>query len=389
MWQPWNASAPRRRTGVLVAGAVAACVPLALGQSVATAATPPVPVTTGATGVAPQAPQPARADGFTAYVPQTSCDPVAKPGVAAFRDLVTRRYPGTADWGITRNCAADGVSEHLDGRAWDWNADVRNPAQYAAATDLLNWLTASGPDGRPAYNARRVGLLYIVYNKRIFGLYRASEGWRKLSSGSPHVDHVHFSFSWEGAYKRTSFWSGKAAAIDYGPCRPYAGQPAPLYSSGARNTSACRTPPPVPTGFAAGPLLWMGSSGAEVGTLQRTLGVLPVSGTFGPITQKAVIAYQKANRLPTTGVFDAATRTAARGGNGAPRPGPVLRVGSRGKEVRAIQRALRVRPVTGKFGRLTKKAVKRLQRRSNLPISGVVDRATRQLLFARNVLRRP
>ena len=54
---------------------------------------------------------------------------------------------------------------------------------------------AKGPDGKSAYWARRLGIMYIGYNKRIWGSYRASEGWRKLSNSNPHTDHVHFSFS--------------------------------------------------------------------------------------------------------------------------------------------------------------------------------------------------
>lgn len=388
-----------RGTGVNVP-VIAACAGLVAGLSFlaspdahaaspdASAASTPVPPVSAPVGLSPPATAPSQPDGFTAYVGQTSCDPVAKPGVAAFRDAVVARYPATEDWGISRSCEGSGTSEHLEGRAWDWHADARNPAQYAAAADLLNWLLATGPDGKPAYNARRVGLEYVMYNRAIYGLYRAGDGWRAITNGDNHIDHVHFSFSWEGAYKRTSFWTGRVAAIDYGPCRIYTGQPAPIYSSRARAAGPCPATAAVPAGMARGALLWIGSAGSEVAALQQRLGVSPATGSFGFSTQQAVISYQQSVGLPVTGVYDAATRTAVQGG-AIVAPGPVLRLGSRGREVKAVQRALRVKPVTGVFGPQTKKAVKRFQRRNHLPASGMVDSATRQLLYSRGVLTRP
>ena len=372
---------------------IAACAGFVAGLSLlaspdARAASTPVPPVSAPVGLSAPAAAPSQPDGFTAYVAQTSCDPVAKPGVAAFRDAVVARYPATEDWGISRSCDGSGISEHLEGRAWDWHADARVPAQYAAATDLLNWLLAAGPDGKPAYNARRVGLEYVMYNRAIYGLYRAGDGWRAITSGDNHIDHVHFSFSWEGAYKRTSFWTGRAVAVDYGPCRPYVGQPAPIYSSRVKTARACPPAAAVPAGMARGALLWIGSTGSEVTALQQRLGVSPATGSFGFATQQAVINYQRSAGLAVTGAYDAATRTALQGG-AVVAPGPVLRLGSRGREVKAVQRALGVRPVNGIFGPRTKKAVKWFQRRNHLPATGMVDRATRQLLYARGVLRRP
>ncbi len=56
----------------------------------------------------------------TSYVPQTTCDPVEKPGITAFKQLVAKMNRPGVDWGSVRNCTDDGISEHLEGRAWDW-----------------------------------------------------------------------------------------------------------------------------------------------------------------------------------------------------------------------------------------------------------------------------
>lgn len=59
--------------------------------------------------------------------------------------------------------------------------------------------------------ARRFGIMYIIYNKRIWRSYGPHRGWKRFEcSGESgcHKNHVHFSFSWEGALKRTSAWDG-------------------------------------------------------------------------------------------------------------------------------------------------------------------------------------
>jgi hypothetical protein len=55
---------------------------------------------------------------------------------------------------------------------------------------------------------RRLGVMYIIYNRRIWASYRAEEGWRPYVGANPHTDHIHFSFSWAGARKQTSYWDG-------------------------------------------------------------------------------------------------------------------------------------------------------------------------------------
>jgi hypothetical protein len=250
-------------------------------------------------------------EDFAAYVPQTSCDPRWRKGIARFRDLVMKTYPDTEDWGSLRNCTDDGISEHLDGRAWDWHVDVNDPEAFAAATDLINWLMATGPDGKQAYWARRLGIMYIGYNHKIWGSYRASEGWRRLSNSNPHTDHVHFSFSWAGAFGKTSFWDGTRAREDYGPCRPYQGEPAALHVRSKPNRKPCSYPPRLTrTSSNPGPLLWQGSRSKDVLAVQQALGVPGANGFFGPATMRAVAAYQQRKGLTTSGAVDTLTRAA-------------------------------------------------------------------------------
>ena len=147
--------------------------------------------------------------------PPTTCDPVAKPGVLAFRAMVMAAYPGTGDDGITRACSLGGTSEHKEGRAWDWMVSVNNPTQVAQVKDLLAWLFATDEYGNQYAMARRLGIMYIIWNKKIWGAYAADEGWRcyyacpgKPSSynNDPHTGHVHVSFDWAGALKHVTYW---------------------------------------------------------------------------------------------------------------------------------------------------------------------------------------
>lgn len=91
---------------------------------------------------------------------------------------------------------------------------VGNPSHRAAARQVFTWLFRADPSGRRFAMARRLGVMYIIHNRRIWGSYRATEGWRPYIGANPHTDHVHFSFSWAGARKRTSWWDG--TPVTYG-----------------------------------------------------------------------------------------------------------------------------------------------------------------------------
>lgn len=157
-------------------------------------------------------------EDFAEYQGQSRCAPKAKRGVRSFRRVVLRVYPGTTSFGISRDCSVGGTSEHKEGRAWDWGVDATDPKQKAQAEDLLEWLLKEDRFGNPGAMARRLGIMYIVWNRELWGSW--SNEWRVYcvqrkkkckspTSGAalhPHTDHVHFSFSWAGARKRTSFW---------------------------------------------------------------------------------------------------------------------------------------------------------------------------------------
>lgn len=151
------------------------------------------------------------------YQGQTKCSPWAKPGVVAFQQMVLAAYPGTGAGSIGRDCSVGGTSEHKEGRAWDWGVNAAVPSEKAAADELLEWLAEEDPYGNEAAMARRTGVMYAIWNKKI---WFPGSGWRVYcverdgacrdpqSDGvrHPHTDHVHLSFTWPGARKQTTFW---------------------------------------------------------------------------------------------------------------------------------------------------------------------------------------
>lgn len=329
---------------------------------------------------APVAP-PATLDPAAAYQPQVSCSPIDLAGPLKLRELVLTTYKIGGKGNIARNCT-EGVSEHSEGRAWDWMVDSRKPSERAAAADFLAWVTAD-----QGANARRLGIMYVIYNKKIWGVYREAEGWR-ASYG--HVDHVHISFGWNGGRANTSFWTGKVQPVDYGPCARFAGRPAVLQNT-PRTVRCYSTVAVVKKN--KNTIQMKGSRAASVKTAQALLGVTE-TGVFDNATWKAVKSYQKSHDLPTTGALDVPTwgslrpadvtsnaakgysaRTAAAYGlkNYA---ATKLTAYSTGKSVLFAQVALGMpaQTLNGYFGPITKAAVRNFQLAQGLKQTGTVTK---------------
>jgi peptidoglycan hydrolase-like protein with peptidoglycan-binding domain len=340
---------------------------------------------------------PSALDVASPYEPQSICDPVAKPGVVDFATLMTTYYKVGNTGGITRNCDS-GLTEHSEGRAWDWMLSVDNPDQKAIADSVTAWLSAPDAQGRPGAMARRFGIMYIIWNHRIWGTYALQRGWAPYTGPVPHTDHIHFSFSWDGAYARTSWWTGKAltTTISLGP--------------------SPTTPPQAPGSVYS--ILVVGSTGSDVALAQKVIGAT-ADGIFGPQTESALRAWQASHGVPVTGQLDTATWAAmerlhlvpTRGAVApapkpapapAPKPAPApapapspapapapkpaanplaayasstLRRGSVGPAVVALQKAVGATP-DGAFGPLTEAAVRVYQARHRLPVTGIAGPST-------------
>jgi peptidoglycan hydrolase-like protein with peptidoglycan-binding domain len=349
------------------------------GSAVAPVAPPP-----------PSTTLPVALDVMTPYEAQVSCDPRTQPGVSAFAALMTARYK-TGVSGTNRTCRAD-TSEHYDGRALDWMLSVSDPQQNAVANSVITWLSAGN-----GVMARRFGISYIIRNKKMWREYAPERGWATYTGADPHTSHIHFSFSWDGAMKRTSWWTGRATTVvDLGPCRVYAGQFAPLYTT-VRTASCPASLPAAPA--SPYPVYVIGQRNPQIGVAQRALGVT-AGGLFDTTTFAALVRWQTRVGVPTTGVLDKATWARLVPATPAPAPSPVitppvpkpppvaapwaatrytpykgvaLQQGSRGAAVVVLQRGLRVTP-DGAFGPVTRAALVAFQTRQAISPSGAATR---------------
>ena len=164
---------------------------------------------------------------FATYQPQSTCDPSAKPGTLALANMLLEYYDAGRNGGISRDCSIGGRSEHKEGRAFDWTLNVNRPEERAVAEQFITWLLDEGPNGDAAYNARRLGVMYVIWNGRIWSADHAARGWLQYRGPNPHTDHIHISLSWSGAMKRTSFWTGVPADVGRGT-EGRASEPAPV-----------------------------------------------------------------------------------------------------------------------------------------------------------------
>lgn len=312
------------KSSLLKPARLAATVLTALTLAVGLGATTPASAATRRPPV--PASLPAAAEALAGYVPASSCDPTAKPGAVALGKLLTTTYPGTR-YGIERTCGADALSttEHYEGRAVDWMTSVRDADQAARAKAVISWLTATDAAGNTYANARRLGVMYIIWDGKIWGAYSADRGWRPYSTCADHPerswdstchrDHVHLSLSWAGAMKRTSYWTGTVAAPDYGPCRakdlnwalPYAKPrttPCPKYPRVVAPAGASATLKAL-TGY-SGMRVRPGARGPVVTTLQKAFGV-SATGYYGSLTKAAVQKFQTSKGLKASGNVNTAT----------------------------------------------------------------------------------
>ena len=358
-----------RRVARTVGAISASVIVLPLVAGTAEAATTPYPK--------PSQPLPSALDVVTPYQKGTRCLTETQPGVLAFAKLLNATY-GKHSYGTLRTCAA----EHGEGRALDWMLDAKDPEQLALGNALTRWLSAEDSAGRPGANARRLGINYIIWNRQQWFAWDPDMSWKPYYGSSPHTDHIHFSFTWDGSYKRTSWWTGRALTS---------------YISGP--LSSTPEAPATPTATSSGyPYLSQGSSGSDVVTLQKVIGAEP-DGRFGPLTAAALGTWQSKNGVKATKAADEATwaamiaaglvpakRSTSGSTSGSSTSGSsststdlsryrstTLRRGSSGTAVKVLQKAIGGLTVDGAFGPATEARVKAYQKSKGLTQNGVVD----------------
>ena len=162
---------------------------------------------------------PAHADleDFASYQPESRCSPRPKPGSVYLSTWLVKHYGGSR--GRIGSACSKSVSEHQEGRAVDWTNDATTKAARKRVAAFMD--DAFGPDhrDRPAALARRMGIMYVIWDDRIYSAWNGFEPEKYLSSSCTklktcsktlrHRDHVHVSLTRQGGFGKTSFFDGR------------------------------------------------------------------------------------------------------------------------------------------------------------------------------------
>ena len=111
---------------------------------------------------------------------------------------------------------AGGDGDHAAGRAVDFMipfGDYRSNQATEFGWEVVEWLQA---------NHKRLGIKYLIYDKQIWSVARADEGWRDYdhyagcgSDTCLHYDHIHVSVYGNAASSATGDWTLPVAEGDY------------------------------------------------------------------------------------------------------------------------------------------------------------------------------
>lgn len=165
---------------------------------------------------------PSRADAVTledyaSYQPAQHCAAGPKPGTEVLAAWIVETFGGRPG-GIWRACSSS-ASEHHEGRAFDWTLDATKKQDRRRAARLRASLFATDDEGNTHALARRMGVMYIIWDDHMWSAwddfvksdYRSSS-CRSLPGCSRtlrHRDHLHISLTRAGGRGETSWYDGR------------------------------------------------------------------------------------------------------------------------------------------------------------------------------------
>lgn len=159
-------------------------------------------------------------EGYAPYDAPATCHVQPRAGTVVLARWVVRRFGG----GIVSEGRAcdrkDGpTSEHQTGQALDWSADADRRADRRRVHDFLHLLFATDRHGNADAAARRMGVMYVIWDDQIYSAWNGFHPERYLNSACTsrrrcsqtlrHRDHVHVSLDLRGARGRTSWFVGR------------------------------------------------------------------------------------------------------------------------------------------------------------------------------------
>lgn len=99
-----------------------------------------------------------------------------------------------AKWAIWYAWGIGPTGEHAQGRALDFMTLTDNQQAYRdkVGNEIAAYLWK---------HRKRLGVWYIIWNRRIISMTYPNSGWRSYNGSNPHTDHVHVSFYNGVSYK--------------------------------------------------------------------------------------------------------------------------------------------------------------------------------------------
>lgn len=153
-------------------------------------------------------------EDYASYQPGDQCRPKPKRGAVFLGEWIVDTYGGRFG-GVGRACSP-ATSEHEEGRAFDWTLDATKKRDRRKARRFMRRILAEDERGNDHAWARRMGVMYVIWNDRMWSAWDTFEPEPYLSSSCKsrkrcsktlrHRDHVHVSLTRKGGRGETSWF---------------------------------------------------------------------------------------------------------------------------------------------------------------------------------------
>lgn len=153
-------------------------------------------------------------EDYASWEGGTRCRPKDKPGTVFLAGWMVERFGG-ARGGIGRACSPS-TSEHEEGRAFDWGLDASRKVDRQRARLFLQKIFATDKAGNAHAKARRMGVMYVIWNDRMRAawdgfqpepyLSSSCRNRRTCSTTLRHRDHLHISLTRRAGRGATSWF---------------------------------------------------------------------------------------------------------------------------------------------------------------------------------------
>lgn len=162
-------------------------------------------------------------ENYARYEQPEKCVRKPKSGIRLLAQHLEAR--GGGNGGISRVCPEKSTSDHHEARAFDWTLDASRKADRILAKAFLQEVLAADAEGNDHALARRMGIVYIIWNDKQWSSYRGFEKTdyvhsacvkktrkktmkhlKKCSVTLRHRDHMHISLSRKAARGTLSWY---------------------------------------------------------------------------------------------------------------------------------------------------------------------------------------